>query len=180
MPAPFSTEETPAVAATPWAVSATHTNFNQAVTSSTPLTTSNGTVGNYQANLLIADHRIHLPLPGTIRHFVLPQEPIFTFTAPTRVYMIIPTTTASTVPASTGVIAPIRAAGWVFSPMQDIFNNPFIGFDVLWGFDIFLFIGLGFKRPSLKQLLLLCLLLSLENYLCHHACICRLILNLDI
>ena len=53
MPAPFSNEETPAVAATPWAVSATHTNLNQAITSSTALTTSNGTTVTYITNSLI-------------------------------------------------------------------------------------------------------------------------------
>ena len=106
MPAPFSNEETlPAATATAWSVTAsTHTNLNQNITSSTALTTSIGTVGYYQTNLLLGDHNLTLPLPGTITHFVSPQQPIFTFTAPTRVYMIIPTTTN---------VTPIRAAGWV-------------------------------------------------------------------
>ena len=32
------------------------------------------------------------------------------------------------IPTTTNV-TPIRAAGYVYSPMQDVFNNPFIGFD---------------------------------------------------
>ena len=123
MPAPFSNEEeTLAEAATPWSVSATHTNLNQNITSSTTVTKSDGTVGNYNQALLFADHRISLPLPGTITHFVSPQQPIFTFTQPTRVFMFIPTTTN---------VAPIRLEGWVYVPQGlSGSTNPFLNFPV--------------------------------------------------
>ena len=52
-----------------WAVSSTHTNLNQNVTSSTALTTSSGTVGYYIEDSLLTDHKLTLPLPGTITHF---------------------------------------------------------------------------------------------------------------
>ena len=109
MPIPFSDEVETATAALPWSVRATHTNFNQTITSSTALTTSGGTVGYYNEVDLLNDHNISLPSPGTIRHFVSPEQPIFTFSAPTRVIMIIPTTTPTT---------PIREAGWIYSPME--------------------------------------------------------------
>jgi hypothetical protein len=90
MPIPFSEEEeTLAAAATPWSVSSTHTNLDQNITSSTALTTSGGTVGYYN-EFLQDDHNLTLPSAGTITHFVSPQQPVFTFTAPTRVSMIIP------------------------------------------------------------------------------------------
>ena len=122
MPAPFSSEETLAEAVTPWAVTASHTNLDQAISSSTNVTLSDGTVGNYNEGLLFADHRISLPLPGTITHFVSPQQPTFTFTQPTRVFMFIPTTTN---------VAPIRREGWVYIP-QGLSGSasPFLNFPV--------------------------------------------------
>ena len=121
MPIPFSEEEeTLAAAVTPWSVSSTHTNLDQNITSSTALTTSGGTVGYYN-EFLQDDHNLTLPSAGTITHFVSPQQPVFTFTAPTRVSMIIPTTTN---------ITPIRAAGWVYSPMgYHTVIGSFIGYD---------------------------------------------------
>lgn len=120
MPIPFSEEET-ATAAVPWSVSATHTNFNQTITSSTALTTSGGVVGYYDEADLFDDHNISLPRPGTIRHFVSPEQPIFTFSQPTRVFMIFPTTTPTT---------PIKEAGWIFNPFfYHTVSGPFIGLD---------------------------------------------------
>ena len=105
-----------------WAVTATHNNLDQAITSSTNVTLSDGTVGTYNESLLFADHRIGLPLPGTITHFVTPQQPIFSFTQPTRVFMFIPTSTP---------VAPIRLEGWVYVPQGlSGSSNPFLNFPV--------------------------------------------------
>ena len=95
-------------AASIWSVSASHANLDQTITTSTALTTSDGVVGYYNGVDLLNDHNLSLPLPGTTSHFVSPQQPEFTFSTPTRVYMIIPTTAD---------VAPIRAAGWIYSPM---------------------------------------------------------------
>jgi len=122
MPIPFSDEEGTATVALPWSVRATHTNFDPAITSSTNVTLRDGTVGNYQASLLFADHRISLPLPGTITHFVSPEQPIFTFTQPTRVFMFIPMTTN---------VAPIKLEGWAYVPIGLSGNaSPMLNFPV--------------------------------------------------
>jgi len=105
---PYSSSESlPSLQTIPWAVSATHTNLNQSITSSAALTTSNGTAVTYITNSLNSEHNIVLPKPGSTAHFVSPQQPIFTFTQPTRVFMIIPTTTNT---------VPLVNAGWIFSP----------------------------------------------------------------
>jgi len=105
---PYSSSESlPSLQTIPWAVSATHTNLNQSITSSAALTTSNGTAVTYITNSLNSEHNIVLPKPGSTAHFVSPQQPIFTFTQQTRVFMIIPTTTNT---------VPLVNAGWIFSP----------------------------------------------------------------
>ena len=77
---------------TAWAVTATHNFLNQSITDSTPLATAGLAtpgIGYYKALMLSAEHNISLPKAGSTSHFVSPNRPIFTFTKPTRVRMII-------------------------------------------------------------------------------------------
>ena len=76
-----------------WAVTATHNFLSQSITENTPLITAGlATPGveNYIKNYLDFDYHILLPKAGSTSHFVSPNQPIFTFTKPTRVVMIIP------------------------------------------------------------------------------------------
>ena len=112
MPVPYSEEPTVISAVTtptvPWAVSATHNFLSQAITDTTSLITaglaSPGTE-NYVEDFLTTDYDITLPQIGTTSHFVSPNQPIFTFTKTTRVLMLIPVTTTTSL---------LRIQGWVY------------------------------------------------------------------
>jgi hypothetical protein len=108
-----------------WAVTATHNFLSQSITESTPLTTAGlATPGseNYVSSNLLSDHNISLPKAGSTSHFVSPNQPIFTFTKPTLVHMIIPITTAT---------GPLRSAGWLYIPYTKSYLNPWLPGDPL-------------------------------------------------
>ena len=95
---------------TAWAVTATHNFLNQSITDSTPLATAGLAtpgIGYYKALTLSADHNISLPKAGSTSHFVSPNQPIFTFTKPTLVRMII------TISSTTSHLV---SAGWEYIP----------------------------------------------------------------
>jgi len=117
MPIPYDNEEVIQTAGTAWAVTATHNFLSQSITESTPLTTAGLAtpgIGYYKATVLLTDHNISLPKAGSTSHFVSPIQPIFTFTKPTLVRMIIPITTTT---------GPLVSAGWEFKPML-MFGQP--------------------------------------------------------
>ena len=117
MPIPYDNEEVIQTAGTAWAVTATHNFLSQSITESTPLTTAGlATPGveNYIKEYLDFDYNILLPKAGSTSHFVSPIQPIFTFTKPTLVRMIIPITTTT---------GPLVSAGWEFKPML-MFGQP--------------------------------------------------------
>ena len=108
-----------------WAVTATHNFLDQSITGSTPLATAgHATPGTayYTATVLLTDHSISLPKAGSTSHFVSPNQPIFTFTRPTLVHMIIPITTAT---------GPLRSAGWLYIPYTKSYLNPWLPGDPL-------------------------------------------------
>ena len=110
MPIPYSEENVTAVT-TPtvaWAVSATHNFLNQAITATTSLITAGlSTPGTqtYVEDFLLTDYDLTLPQIGSISHFVSPNQPVFTFTKTTRVLMLIPVTTSTSL---------LRIQGWVY------------------------------------------------------------------
>ena len=110
MPIPYSEENVTAVTppTVPWAVTATHNFLNQTITDTTSLITaglaSPGTE-NYVEDFLTTDYDMSLPQIGTTSHFVSPNQPIFTFTKTTRVLMLIPVTTSTTL---------LKIQGWVY------------------------------------------------------------------
>ena len=111
MPIPYSEEPNVTAVTTPtvpWAVSATHNFLSQAITDTTSLITaglaSPGTE-NYVEDFLLTDYNITLPQIGTTSHFVSPNQPVFTFTKTTRVLMLIPVTTSTSL---------LRIQGWVY------------------------------------------------------------------
>ena len=108
-----------------WAVTATHNFLDQSITESTPLITAGlATPGseNYVSSYLLSDHGISLPKAGSTSHFVSPNQPIFTFTRPTLVHMIIPITTAT---------GPLASAGWLYIPYTTSYLNPWLPGDPL-------------------------------------------------
>ena len=125
MPIPYDNEEVIQTAGTAWAVTATHNFLSQSITESTPLTTAGLTTPgseNYDSSNLLTDHNISLPKAGSTSHFVSPNQPIFTFTKPTLVHMIIPITTAT---------GPLRSAGWLYIPYTKSYLNPWLPGDPL-------------------------------------------------
>ena len=117
MPIPYDNEEVIQTAGTAWSVTATHNLLSQSITESTPLITAGLAtpgIGYYKATVLLTDHNISLPKAGSTSHFVSPIQPIFTFTKPTLVRMIIPITTTT---------GPLVSAGWEFKPML-MFGQP--------------------------------------------------------
>ena len=112
---------------TAWAVTATHNFLSQSITESTPLTTAGlATPGveNYIEEYLDFDYHILLPKAGSTSHFVSPNQPIFTFSKPTRVVMIIPTTTVLANIHVAAIDQPLITAGWVYStPKNSIAAN---------------------------------------------------------
>ena len=110
MPIPYSEENVTAVTppTVPWAVTATHNFLNQTITDTTSLITaglaSPGTE-NYVEDFLTTDYDLTLPQIGTTSHFVSPNQPVFTFTKTTRVLMLIPVTTTTSL---------LRIQGWVY------------------------------------------------------------------
>jgi hypothetical protein len=127
MPIPYNNEEVIQTAGTAWAVTATHNFLSQSITESTPLTTAGlATPGveNYIEEYLNFDYNILLPKAGSTSHFVSPNQPIFTFTKPTRVVMIIPTTTVLANIHVAAIDQPLITAGWVYStPKNSIAAN---------------------------------------------------------
>ena len=118
MPIPYNNEEVIQTAGTAWAVTATHNFLSQSITESTPLTTAGlATPGveNYIEEYLDFDYHILLPKAGSTSHFVSPNQPIFTFSKPTRVVMIIPTTTVLANIDVAAIDQPLITAGWVYS-----------------------------------------------------------------
>ena len=110
-----------------WAVTATHNFLSQSITENTPLTTAGlATPGveNYIKEYLDFDYNILLPKAGSTSHFVSPNQPIFTFSKPTRVVMIIPTTTVLANIDVAAIDQPLITAGWVYSiPKNSIAAN---------------------------------------------------------
>ena len=117
MPIPYSEEPTAVTVVTPptvpWAVSATHNFLSQGITDTTPLVTAGlQTPGSetYVEDFLLTDYDLTLPQIGSISHFVSPNQPVFTFTKTTRVLMLIPVTTSTSL---------LRIQGWVyFAPIS--------------------------------------------------------------
>ena len=109
MPIPYSEEQTAVTTPTiSWAVTATHQFLSQEISATTSLITAGlDTPGteNYVADYLLTDYNIVLPQIGTTSHFVAPNQPIFTFTKSTRVLMLIPVTTSTSL---------LRIQGWVY------------------------------------------------------------------
>ena len=127
MPIPYDNEEVIQTTGTVWSVTATHILLNQSITESTPLTTAGlATPGveNYIEEYLDFDYHILLPKAGSTSHFVSPNQPIFTFSKPTRVVMIIPTTTVLANIHVAAIDQPLITAGWVYStPKNSIAAN---------------------------------------------------------